>query len=138
MSIIPSSAPDTYQSLKDIFLHCLKDIFIHFSGVEKGKETWTICLLQDEVKFSIVVLLVFDLLLPMCLICCCLRVWYCCVLLLSACVHMNHMILPLVQGRIFGTHTAACVFIWLFLLYSCTVWKNEGIHPVKLLVMVLS
>jgi len=111
MSIVPSSAPDTYQSLKDIFLHCLKDIFIHFSGVEKGKETWTICLLQAEVKFSIVVLLVFDLLLPMCLICCCLRVWYCCVLLLSACVHMNHMILPLVQDRIFGTHTAACVFI---------------------------
>jgi hypothetical protein len=29
-----------------------------------------------------------------------------------------HMIVPLVQG--------------------CTVWKNEGIHPVKLLVMVLS
>jgi hypothetical protein len=80
MSIIPSSAPNTYQSLKDIFLHCLKDIFIHFSGVEKGKETWTICLLQAEVKFSIVVLLVFDLLLPMCLICCCLRVWYCCCL----------------------------------------------------------
>ena len=81
MSIIPSSAPDTYQSLKDIFLHCLKDIFIHFSGVEKGKETWTICLLQAEVKFSIVVLLVFDLLLPMCLI-------YC------LCVHM---IVPPVQ-----------------------------------------
>jgi len=68
MSIVPSSAPDTYQSLKDIFLHCLKDIFIHFSGVEKGKETWTICLLQDEVKFSIVVLLVFDMLLPACLV----------------------------------------------------------------------
>ena len=68
MSIVPSSAPDTYQSLKDIFLHCLKDIFIHFSGVEKGKETWIICLLQAEVKFSIVVLLVFDLLLPTCLV----------------------------------------------------------------------
>jgi hypothetical protein len=34
MSIIPSFAPDTYQSLKDIF--------IHFSGVEKGKETWNL------------------------------------------------------------------------------------------------
>jgi len=37
--------------------------------VEKGKETWTICLLQAEIRFSVLVLLVFDLLLPMRLIC---------------------------------------------------------------------
>jgi len=81
MSIIPSSAPDTYQSLKDIFLHCLKDIFIHFSGVEKGKETWTICLLQSEVKFSIVVpfyeiwLLILENLLELILLAVFLQLW---------------------------------------------------------------
>ena len=81
MSIVPSSAPDTYQSLKDIFLHCLKDIFIHFSGVEKGKETWPICLLQAEVKFSIVVpfyeiwLLILENLLELILLVVFLQLW---------------------------------------------------------------
>jgi hypothetical protein len=119
MSIIPNSTPDTYQSLKDIFLHYLKDVFIYLLGVEKGKETWTICLLQAEVKFSIVVLLVFDLL-PMFLICCSLCVWYCCLraaalwmcsyesydsssstrqdLWYIYCCLCVHMIVPLVQG----------------------------------------
>ena len=61
-------------------------------------------------------------------------------LLLSVCVHMNHLILPPVQGRTFGTYTNACVFICLFLLYKAALFeKTEGIiYPLKLLVMVLS